>query len=288
MVTRRILAFKNIKLSYLEWNQGGEPLLLLHGLADHALVWSSLPEYLGKQYHIIAPDLRGHGDSSKPESGYSFEEIITDLEALMNHLGWDKAHILGHSWSAKLACIWATKNPDHFLSLILVDPFFIDKIPNWFRFTFPLLYKVLPFLQGMGPFASYEEGENLARNLKQYQGWSELQEQVFKFSLEEKPDGSWGSKFTVAARNEIFAQVMEVAGLTKPIDIPTLFIKPEKGLNRTQWQLKPYKTYVKNLEICEVKGNHWAFLVEPESFNLAVANFLGSSRNVILPHRERK
>lgn len=277
MSERKHLQLANIELSYLEWNLGKEPVLLLHGLADHGLVWSSLAEYLAPKYHIVAPDLRGHGDSSKPENGYTFEEIIADLEGLMDYLGWEKAQILGHSWSAKLAAIWATKNPERFRSLILVDPFFIDKIPSGFRFTFPLLYKVLPFLQGMGPFASYEEAEKLARNLKQYQGWSQLQQEVFKHSLEQKPDGSLGSKFTVAARNEIFEQVMEVAGLTQNIEIPTLFIKPGKGLNRTEWQLKPYKKYLQNLQIDQVKGNHWAFLVEPENFNLAVGKFLAEN-----------
>lgn len=274
MVNRKTLELSTIKLSYLEWNQGQEPLLLLHGLADHGLVWSSLAEYLAPHYHIIAPDLRGHGESSKPETGYQFSDYITDLEALMNHLGWSSANILSHSWSAKLATIWATKNPDKFKSLILIDPFFIDKMPSMFKVTFPILYKVLPFLKAMGPFNSYEEAETLAKTLKQYQGWSPLQQQVFQTGMRQKSDGKWVSKFVVQARNEIFDDVMKCAGLTQDITIPTLFIKPEKGLNRTEWQLKPYKTYLKQLQIQEVPGNHWAFLVEPNPFNQTVAKFL--------------
>jgi pimeloyl-ACP methyl ester carboxylesterase len=277
MANRQILNLPNIQLSYLEWNQGQEPLLLLHGLADHALVWASLGDYLAAKYHIVAPDLRGHGESTKPEQGYTFAETIADLEGLMVHLGWTDAHIMGHSWGGKLAAIWATQHPQRFRSLILVDPFFIDKIPSWFKVTFPLLYRVLPFLKGMGPFSSYEEAENLARKLKQYQGWTVWQQEVFRQGIEKKADGTWGSKFTVAARNQIFEDVMRVAGLTQPLEVPTLFIKPEKGLNRTQWQLKPYKTYLLNLHICEVPGNHWAFLVEPEVFNLAVEEFLAEA-----------
>ena len=274
MFIRKTLNLSAIELSYLEWNPGQEPLLLLHGLADHALVWSSLGEYLAADYHIIAPDLRGHGDSSKPETGYKFIDYIDDLEDFMAHLGWTSAHILGHSWSAKLATIWATKQPERFKSLILIDPFFIDKMPSIFKITFPLLYKVLPFLKAMGPFKSYESAETLARKLKQYQGWTPLQQQVFKLGMEPKAEGQWGSKFVVQARNEIFEDVMKCAGLTQPIEIPTLFIKPQKGLNRTQWQLKPYQTYLNNLQIQEVPGNHWAFLVEPDPFNQTVENFL--------------
>lgn len=271
---RKTLSTSDIQLSYLEWNQGQKPLLLLHGLADHALVWSSLGDYLAADYHIVAPDMRGHGDSSKPENDYSFESVIADLEALMDSLGWSDADIVAHSWSGKLAVIWAKLNPQRLRSMVLVDPIFIWKIPSVFKVTFPLLYRFLSFLQGMGPFASYEEAEQKARQLYEFQGWSPLQQQVFKAGIAQKPDGSWGSKFTVSARDRIFEEVMRVPGLTIPISTPTLFVQPEKGVNRKDWQLKPYKTYLKNLQISTVPGNHWAFLTEPEIFNQTVAAFL--------------
>ncbi|MEA5508930.1 alpha/beta hydrolase [Crocosphaera sp. UHCC 0190] len=274
MVERKSLKLGKVELSYLEWSQGQEPLLLLHGLADLGWVWSSLGDYLAPNYHIIAPDLRGHGESSKPETGYKFSDYINDLDALMSYFGWNSATIIAHSWSAKLAAIWATKQPERFKNLILIDPFFIDKMPSMFKVTFPLLYKVLPFLKAMGPFNSYEEAEKLARSLKQYRGWSPLQQQVFQLAIEEKIEGKWGSKFMPQARDEIFEEVMKYSGLTQVIDLPTLLIKPQQGLNRTEWQLKPYKKYLKRLQIVEVPGNHWAFLVEPDAFNKAVEAFL--------------
>jgi pimeloyl-ACP methyl ester carboxylesterase len=268
-----------LKLSYQKWGQGTEPLLLLHGLADNALVWASLAEYLAPNFQIVAPDLRGHGNSDKPKTGYTFPELIADLRLLFEHLGWSSAHILAHSWSAKIATLWATSSPENFRSLILVDPFFIEKIPIYFKFTFPLLYRVLPFLKTMGPFPSYDAAERQARQLKQYRGWSDLQLLAWEAGIEQKTDGIWGSKFTVNARNEIFLEIMKVAGLAEVIDLPTLFIKPKKGLNRTEWQLKPYRKYLTNLTITEVPGNHWAFLVEPDTFNLTVANFLTRIRS---------
>lgn len=278
MTQRQTLWLPAIQLSYLEWNQGQEPLLLLHGLADHALVWSSLGEFLASDYHIIAPDLRGHGDSSKPDRDYSFESAIADLEALMDAKGWSSAHVVGHSWSGKLAAIWARQNPARLRSMVLVDPIFIWKMPDFFKITFPFLYRVLPFLKAMGPFDSYEQAVNLAPQLKQYQGWSPVQQKVFQAGIEQKSDGRWGSKFTIAARDGIFAEVMRVPGLTKPLPIPTLFVQPETGVNRFDWQLQPYKTYLQNLQICQVPGNHWPFLTEPEVFNQTVAAFLISCR----------
>lgn len=280
MPLRQTLSKSDIQLSYLEWQQGTEPLLLLHGLADNALVWSSLGNELAADYHIIAPDMRGHGESSKPEAedDYTFASAIADLEALMDHLGWSSAHIVSHSWTGKLAAIWARENPQRLRSIVLVDPIFIWKMPSLLKLTFPLLYRFLSFLKGMGPFASYEAAEAQARQLNQYQGWTSLQQQVFQAGIEQKPDGSWGSKFTIAARDGIFADVMGVPGFIVPLDIPAMFVQPKKGLNRQEWQIKPYKTYLKNLRLCQVSGNHWPFLTEPESFNRTVAAFLAECK----------
>lgn len=279
--SRHTFEFNQIKISYLEWKvsnpaQQTQPLLLLHGLADQGLVWKNLAHFLAEDYHIIAPDLRGHGESSKPETGYQFSEVIRDLEALMQHLNWSNAHMLGHSWSGKLLPIWAKQHPEYFRSMILVDPIFITKMPSIFKLSLPIVYRKLDCLKGMGPFSSYEEAEVLARQLSQYTGWSPVQQEVFQAGIEQKPDGKWGSKFTIAARNQIFSDVMKVAGLTEKIKIPSLFIQPEKGVNRMKWQLQPYQQYLTDLKIQQVPGNHWPFLVQPDSFNQTVAAFLKS------------
>jgi pimeloyl-ACP methyl ester carboxylesterase len=273
---RQWLLLPDRQLAFLEWNQGTEPLLLLHGMADHAGVWAELGEFLQDRYHILAPDLRGHGHSSKPLSGYRCTDIIADLEALLMHCDIASTHVIAHSWAAKVATVWAQRNPKVIQSLVLVDPFFINLIPRWLKLTFPLLYRVLPFLKMLGPFDTYTQAQQQAQKLKQYHRWSIFQQAVFEGGIEQKPDGRWGSKFVVQARDEIFADVMEVAGLTSPIAIPTLLIQPERGLNRTAWQLKPYRTYLQNLQITQVPGNHWCFLVEPTAFNQTVANFLNS------------
>ena len=272
--TRQTLSLPTLNLSYLEWHQGPEPLLLLHGMGDHALVWCYLADFLGDRYHIVAVDMRGHGDSDKPAQGYEFSDLIADLDALSQALGWSRFHGIGHSWTAKLLPLWAAEAPTRLQSMVLVDPFFNGRMPGWVKIAFPLLYHTLSFLQGMGPFDSYEVATQQARQLKQFQGWSDLQQRVFQAGIEQKPDGSWGSKFTVPARNQIFPDSVAVAGLTQPVSTPTLLVQPEQDLNRWDWQLKPYRTYLTNCCICQVPGNHWPFLGEPDPFNQAVATFL--------------
>ncbi|MEG4420919.1 alpha/beta hydrolase [Microcoleus sp. LAD1_D5] len=283
MPTRNTLHLPEIELSYLEWppETGKEKvprLLLLHGLADSGCVWTNLGDYLSNRYHIVAPDMRGHGESSKPKTGYTFESAIADLEALMAHLNWPDAHILGHSWTGKLAPIWARQNPDRFCSMILVDPIFITKLPAVMKLTLPIVYRKLDCLKCVGPFVTLAQAEAAAKQSGEYADWSDVQQRVFQHQIEQKFDGNWGSKFTIAARNQIFAQVMKVAGLTENIDIPTLFVQPEKGVNRMDWQMQPYKRYLKNLTVAKVPGNHWSFLTEPETFNQTVADFLEGTR----------
>ncbi|MEG3861375.1 alpha/beta fold hydrolase [Microcoleus sp. herbarium12] len=279
MPARHSLKLPDIELSYLEWNSQTETakvprLLLLHGLADSAVVWTSLGNYLSNRYHIVAPDMRGHGESGKPETGYTFARARSDLEALMAHLNWPDAHIVGHSWTGKLALIWARQNGDRISSMILVDPIFISKLPAVMKLTLPIVYRKLDCLKCMGPFATLAQAEAAAKQSGEYAGWSEMQQTIFQNQIEQKSDGSWGSKFVIPARNQIFIEVMKVAGLTENIDIPTLFVQPETGVNRMDWQMQPYKTYLQNLTIAKVPGNHWCFLTQPETFNQTAAEFL--------------
>ena len=263
-------------LAYRETGRG-DSILMLHGLADHSLVWQALAQHLGDRYYCLAPDLRGHGDSSKPpESAYDSRDLATDLELLVQVLQLGNVHVIAHSWAAKIALLWAQQHPERIRSLVLVDPFFVNRLPRLFRPTFPLLYRTLPFLKVMGPFPSYETAVAVAQGLKQYRGWSELQQTVFRTGMEQKSDGTWGSKFAIAARNGVFDDVLQLSGLIKSVSVPTCLLLPEKGLNRTALQLKPYKQHLSQLTVQRLPGNHWPHLVEPVAFNQAVEMFLAS------------
>lgn len=278
--SRHRLQTTAVPLSYLAWGQG-PTVMLLHGLADHGLVWQPLAATLAPDYRCLAPDLRGHGDSGKPDGPAAYDSLalVQDLEtlaaAIVNDQETDGAiAVVAHSWAAKLALLWAQHYPQRLRQLVLVDPFFVNQLPGLFRLTFPLLYRTLPFLQVMGPFDSYEAAAAVARPLKQYRGWSPHQQAVFQGAMEQKPDGRWGSKFAIAARNGVFNDILNRAGLTTELDVPTLLLLPEQGLNRLAWQIKPYRTYLPNLQIQTIPGNHWPHLVEPAPCNQAVADYL--------------
>src|SRR5438093_1410070 len=82
----------------------GEPtFLLMHGLASTRRIWDLVVPYLSKEHKVIAFDLRGHGESEKPEEGYSLEHLAEDVDELVRRYGVTRPVLVGHSAGANLA-----------------------------------------------------------------------------------------------------------------------------------------------------------------------------------------
>ena len=77
---------QRLRLHYVDWgNPGAPPLILIHGNQDHCRNWDWIAQELRHDWHIIAPDLRGHGDSAwSPDGQYSFEAYVCDIAQLIN------------------------------------------------------------------------------------------------------------------------------------------------------------------------------------------------------------
>lgn len=249
----------------------GPTVLALHGLADHAGVWEGLADHLADRHRVVAPDLRGHGESDAPGTdAYAAADLAADLDGLARALALEPAHVVAHSWAAKVALTWAARSPERVRSLVLVDPFFVNRLPGVFRPTLPMLYRMLPFLRAMGPFPDLDAAEAVARGLKQYRGWVPRQQAVFREGMVQAPDGTWRSRFAVAARDGVFDDMLRTDGLTARLDVPTTLLLPEGGLNKTAWQTAVYRRHVPRLEIVSIPGNHWPHLLAPDTFHRAV------------------
>lgn len=114
---------QRLKLHYAEWGEpGGKPLLLMHGGLDHARSWDWVANAIGDGYHIVAPDLRGHGDSDwAMGSSYPMADSIYDLVRLFNHLGWKRTPIIAHSLGGVINLQLAGAFPDFVDRLLVVE-----------------------------------------------------------------------------------------------------------------------------------------------------------------------
>jgi len=89
------------------------PVLLIHGsMMTAESEWRDIIPALAERYFVIAPDCRGHGKSSTPNRSYSFSEMAGDLAALVRALGFERAHVIGHSNGGNVALIYLVEHPD--------------------------------------------------------------------------------------------------------------------------------------------------------------------------------
>lgn len=110
-----------IRMRYLEWGQQGRPLVLLHGLTTSADTWSLVAPILAASSHIYALDLRGHGESDKPDRGYDFPTLVEDVAGFFHAAGLGRVALAGQSWGASVALWFAAAHPGLVSHLILVD-----------------------------------------------------------------------------------------------------------------------------------------------------------------------
>jgi pimeloyl-ACP methyl ester carboxylesterase len=99
------------RIHYLAAGETGSPVILLHGYAQNSHMWRPLMEQLGKTHRVIAPDLRGFGDTTKAESGYEKKTMAQDVHALARSLGIEKAAIAGHDIGLMVAYAYAAQYP---------------------------------------------------------------------------------------------------------------------------------------------------------------------------------
>ncbi|MCH8062907.1 MAG: alpha/beta hydrolase [Chloroflexi bacterium] len=112
-----------IRLHYLEWGWRDAPtLVLLHGLHGHAHVWDPLSEALSRNYHVVALDMRGHGDSQwSDEMSYRAEDYLADLGTFIGRLGSSPVTLAGESLGGLVAFAYAAVNPTRVDRLVVVD-----------------------------------------------------------------------------------------------------------------------------------------------------------------------
>ena len=104
----------------------GDPLLLVHGWPQNWFCWRRVVPLLSDRYRLVMPDLRGHGWSDAPRSGYDKEQLATDLLRLLDELGLDSVGYVGHDWGGWTGFLACLRAPARFRGLVaagIVPPF---------------------------------------------------------------------------------------------------------------------------------------------------------------------
>ncbi|QRQ85846.1 alpha/beta fold hydrolase [Cupriavidus oxalaticus] len=123
-IRHQYVQLNGIRLHYAACGHADAPLLLfVHGFPESWMSWRAQLEAFGDHFHAVAVDTRGIGESTGPAAvdGYRARHMVTDLVALLDHLGVEKCVIVGHDWGGAIACALAFSHPERLHGLVMIN-----------------------------------------------------------------------------------------------------------------------------------------------------------------------
>jgi pimeloyl-ACP methyl ester carboxylesterase len=123
---RRLALTNGLTYNVLEWGAGNPvTIVLVHGFLDLAWGWDEVPARLAQTFHVVAPDLRGHGDTDWIGAGgyYHFFDYVADLDEVVNRVrpGKDRVAVVGHSMGGGIASYWAGTRPERVRAMVSLE-----------------------------------------------------------------------------------------------------------------------------------------------------------------------
>ena len=204
------------------------PVLLIHGLASAARIWDLVAPRLAEQgMRAVALDQRGHGESDKPNQGYTFEEILADDHAVAEALGLARPIVVGHSWGGSVALNYAAVYPEDVHARVLVDGGFtqMSQRSGWTKED--MLKNLAPPQFAGTPaetFLGYIRRGPLAAQ------WTPQLEEIALHIVELRADGTVAPRLSLANHLQILEAMWEqpTLALYERVRCPILLVCPEQ------------------------------------------------------------
>jgi pimeloyl-ACP methyl ester carboxylesterase len=118
--THQYTTVNGVRLHYVSAGSGS-PLLLWHGFCETWYCWREVMSILSEKYLVIAPDMRGYGDSEKPAEGYDGLTLAEDFRAIVQHLSHEPVYIAAHDMGAPAALLYAAHYPEEVKALAYIE-----------------------------------------------------------------------------------------------------------------------------------------------------------------------
>ena len=276
---------QRLRLNYVDWgNETAPPLLLIHGGRDHCRSWDWVAEKLRDDWHIIAPDLRGHGDSAwSPEGNYDMHAFVYDLAQLIHQLDLSPVTIVSHSMGGNIAIRYTGLYPENVRKLVAIEglgpsPKMLAEreahgLPNRFRKwiedkrnaagrqpkRYPTLESALERMKAENSYLTDEQARHLTIN-----------------GISRNEDGSWSWKFDnyLNIWSSFDIPQTELEKLWEAITCPTLLLY---GAN--SWASNPEtdgrSRHFENAKIVEFENaGHWLHHDQFDRFMDEIKSFL--------------
>jgi len=269
-IHRRLIDLDNIQIFYRDTETHKDPILCLHGRWGRGETWVDFINNYGKRFRIVAPDQRGHGLSSKPESEYSGDEMTNDMIHLLDHLGIKSAIVIGHSMGGYIAGYMAAMYPQYVKALAI-----LDKSASGPKAQGKPKLNQMDLIDPVTrdwpmPFTSLKEAQDYIRNEME----SELSYQYFMNSLVETIDG-YQMMFSTQAIASNIAQYKDWYDLLPRIQCPTMILRAKHGDAVSDDDFARMKSMIINCMDYEIDTtDHNVHLADKEAFYKCMDDFL--------------
>jgi pimeloyl-ACP methyl ester carboxylesterase len=282
--TSRVYFSQRLRLHYVDWGNGGAPpMILLHGGQDHCRNWDWVAQRLRHQWHVIAPDLRGHGDSQWSATGsYTMAGYVYDLAQLIDQQRLAPVTIVAHSLGGNIALRYAGVYPEKVKALVSIEGLgpspkalaerarqtIVERMRKWIDLQHNLAGR-LP-----RRYASIEDAFRRMQAANKHLS-PEQARHLTQHGVNQNEDGTFSWKFDNYVRvwPPYDMQVEEVQQLWARITCPTLLV-----YGRESWASNPQEDgrarHFKNARVVSFEGaGHWvhhdrldAFIDEMRAF----------------------
>ncbi len=273
---------QRLKLHYVDWgNPEKPPLLLLHGGRDHARTWDWTAHELREQYHIIAPDLRGHGDSQWSIGGsYSMVDYTLDVAQLLDAQGVFPITIIAHSLGGAIALQYTGTFPDRVKKVVAIEG--LGPPPGMVKERSPQarMQEWIMEMQALSRrhphrYAALEEAIARMRDANPRLTVEQARHLTIHGSYRDE-DGTYLWKFDnyVRAASPYLFNIQEARQLWGQITCPTLLVRGTES-----WASDPSRdgraSAFQNARVVNIEGaGHWVHHDQLEKFLEVVRDFL--------------
>lgn len=210
-----------VRIHYLDRDGGEPPIVMLPGLSANAHAFDGLAAAgLSPRFRTIALDLRGRGESDKPDTGYTLSDHAADVVALLDHLEIERATILGHSFGGLLTVYLGVKYPHRVARLVFLDVavWLLEEATKLIRVSIDRLTKTFP---------SADDYIDALKHAPYVDGfWDPMMEQYFRAEIETSAGGTAKARTSAAAIEQVINAIGTEpwADYMKEISAPSILI----------------------------------------------------------------
>jgi pimeloyl-ACP methyl ester carboxylesterase len=283
--TSRIYFSQRLRLHYVDWgNPDAPPLLLVHGGRDHCRNWDWVAQALRHDWHIFAPDLRGHGDSQwSPDGSYSIAAYIYDLAQLIHQQELAPVTIVAHSLGSMITLRYTGIYPENVGKLVAIEGLGIAPHSMVERAKQPIADRMQRWIEeqrglsGRMPrrYASIEEALQRMQEANRFLS-PEQARHLTQHGVNQNEDGTYSWKFDnyVRADRPYGMTQEETEALWTRIACPTLLV-----YGKESWASNPEQDgrirHFKNAKVVEFEGaGHWVHHDRLDGFLDLLRDFL--------------